>query len=200
MVNNPSPRNQAPPTANGSPLPSRERARVRVTRPSAAAGDNPAIRNQAPPAANGSPLPSRERARVRVSRASSPRPAATKPAIQNQAQTAANGSPLPSRERARVRVTSASATLRAGTPALRLFPPPPPLHAASPFPLSPVIPAKAGIQKATVSPAIRNQAQIPASGSLLPSWAYRGRFATLGARASRPQRACARHPHPSPLP
>ena len=43
-----------------------------------------------------------------------------------------------------------------GTPALHLLPP--------------VIPAKAGIQRAAVSPAIRNQARIPTSGSPLPSW------------------------------
>ena len=43
-------------------------------------------------------------------------------------------------------------------------------------PSSPVIPAKVGIQTISAKPAIRNQVQIPISGSLLPLWAYRGRF------------------------
>ena len=39
-----------------------------------------------------------------------------------------------------------------------------------------VIPAKAGIQTIEAKLAARNQVRIAAGGSLLPSWAYRGRF------------------------
>ena len=46
-----------------------------------------------------------------------------------------------------------------------------PAFSPSPFPaFSPVIPAKAGIQRVAIKPAIRNQAQITASVSLLPLW------------------------------
>ena len=40
----------------------------------------------------------------------------------------------------------------------------------SPFSPHPVIPAKAGIQRVATKTVIRNQVQIPASGSLLPLW------------------------------
>ena len=42
--------------------------------------------------------------------------------------------------------------------------------------LAPVIPAKAGIQSLAAMISTRNQVQIAAGGSLLPLWAYRGRF------------------------
>ena len=53
----------------------------------------------------------------------------------------------------------ASAALRAGRPRSR---------GANALPRKPVIPAKAGIQRATAKLAIRNQARIAAGGSLLP--------------------------------
>ena len=111
-------------------------------------------------------------------------------AIQNQARIAASGSPLPSWERARVRVTPRpSAALRAETPALpgnqtckpfmgemaRATPRPRSALRANLVPHSslislqpPVIPAKAGIQRASASPDIRNQART-AARSPLPS-------------------------------
>ena len=142
----------------------------------------PATRNQVQTAVIGSLLPLREKARMRVSpRASAalqarrPRsqpalppviPAkagiqtpAAKPATRNQVQIAVIGSLLPLWEKARMRVSPrASAALRAGRPRSQ--------PALSP----PVIPAKAGIQTVATKTAIRNQAQIPASGSLLPLW------------------------------
>ena len=85
-------------------------------------------------------------------------------ATRNQVQIPTSGSLLPSWEKARMRVSPrASAALRAGRPRS---------HAAKPTPphVSPVIPAKAGIQTLATKPAARNQARIPTSGSLLPSW------------------------------
>ena len=48
----------------------------------------------------------------------------------------------------------------------------------------PVIPAKAGIQTVSAKLATRNQVQIAVSGSPLPLWAYRGRFAPGSAGVS----------------
>ena len=91
---------------------------------------------------------------------------AIKPAIRNQVQIPASGSLLPSWEKARMRVSPrASAALRAGRPRSHVCQ----TSLCKPI-LHSVIPAKVGIHTFPIKPSARNQAQIAASGSLLPSW------------------------------
>ena len=150
-------RNQVQIAVSGSLLPLWEKARMRVRRALAR------LCGRDVRAPRGKPTlvsPSRERARVRARAA-----AVDKSATRNQPQIPTSGSLLPSWEKARMRVRRAQARLRGRDARAPSSPPS--------FPV--IIPTKAGIQKPT-KPAIPNQAQIPTSGSPLPSRAYRDRF------------------------
>ena len=181
---------------------------------------SPPSRNQAQIATSGSLLPSWEKARMRVSprasaalRARRPRshvcqtflckpilppviPAkagihrlANSLAVRNQAPSVDSGSLLPSWEKARMRVRRAQARRCGRDARAPMYAKPSSVSLFSPS----SFPQKRESRCPQSSSPSRNQAQIAAIGSLLPSWAYKGRFAPMGARASRPQsRACAR--------
>ena len=120
---------------------------------------------------------------------------AVRSAIRNQVQIPTSGSLLPLWKKARMRVRRAQARLcgrDARAPRAQ-----PTLISA----LYPVIPAKAGIQTLAVRSAIRNQVQIPTSGSLLPSW-EKARMrvsprASAALRARRPRSQAS--PKPAPI-
>ena len=95
----------------------------------------------------------------------------TKPATRNQAQIPANGSLLPLWEKARMRVSprpSAAPLSRRPRSQRQVDAKLNWAIIAPPLQLTPAIPAKAGIQTSPTKPSTRNQAQIPANGSLLP--------------------------------